>query len=1003
MSSDEFLIVGLGASAGGIKAFREFFEHVPADSGIAYVVILHLSPDHDSRLAEVLQLSASIPVTQVRDRVRVERNHVYVVPPNQSLSMVDGHLGVSHMTGVEERRAPVDIFFRRLAEARRSHAACVVLSGTGANGSMGLKRVKELGGICFVQDPNEAEYSDMPRNSIATALVDHVLPVAAIPARLMAYGNSLASLTMGVEEPEAERPEADEQALRDLFSQLRIRTGHDFSNYKRATVLRRVHRRMGVHQILDLSSYAHYVRERPEEAQALLKDLLVSVTNFFRDREAFESLERNVVPKLFLSKTEEDHVRIWIAGCATGEEAYSIAMLLADHTAGMTGPPAVQVFATDIDADAIAMAREGIYTINDAADVSPERLRRYFQKEGDHYRVRQELREMVLFAHHNIIKDPPFSHLDLVSCRNLLIYLNRAAQQRVMEVTHFALNPGAYLFLGSTESVEGSGDLFVAVDKDARIFQSRAIATRISIPIPELTGPPSERHTEHDRAMEARTRERISPSDLHLRLLEQYAPPSIVVNEEYEIVHLSESAGRYLQFAGGQPSHNVLRAVRPELRLDLRTALYQAAQQRTNVAARHLGLRIDDRDVLVDIVVRPVLRANDTARGFFLIVLEEGERPAGEKKSPGDVPSASMSPVDAAHQLEDELVRLKAQLRATVERHETQAEELKASNEELQAINEELRSSSEELETSKEELQSLNEELRTVNQELKVKIEEQAQATNDMQNLINSTEIGTIFLDRSSRIKLFTPRTRDIFSLIAVDRGRQLSDMNSHLLHTDLPGDIERVLTRLERVEREVQTRDGRWHLMRLLPYRTAEDRVEGVVLTFVDITERRRAEEALRRSEERMHLVLESIPDYAIVALDSEGRIDRWNAGAAAMFGFTESDAVGASLDLLFTSEDRERGAAAAELRHARETGRAIDERWHIRKDGSQCWMIFAGASLGDGTIVEYCIDITRQRLAEAGMDRPHGCVIDLNQTLYIADTNNHRVRMVQLGTGKE
>jgi PAS domain S-box-containing protein len=521
---------------------------------------------------------------------------------------------------------------------------------------------------------------------------------------------------------------------------------------------------------------------------------------------------------------------------------------------------------------------------------------------------------------------------------------------------HFALNPGGFLFLGSTESVEGSADLFVVVDKDAHIYQSRAIAARINIPIPELAVPSVERRFEQEASLESRTRERMSAADLHLRLLEQYAAPSIVVNEDHDIVHMSESAGRYLQFTGGEPSHNLLRVIRPELRLELRTALYQAAQQRTNVAARNLGLRIDDRNVRVDLLVRPVLRQNDPARGFFLVLIEESDTPSGEVAAQ-DAESAPVSPVDAARQLEDELVRLKAQLRATIERHETQAEELKASNEELQAMNEELRSSAEELETSKEELQSLNEELRTVNQELKIKIEEQAQATNDIQNLINSTEIGTIFLDRLSRIKLFTPRTRDIFSLIPVDRGRQLSDISSHLVYDGLPADIDRVLDRLERIEREVQTRDGRWHLMRLLPYRTDEDRIDGVVLTFVDITERKLAEEALRRSEERMRFVLESVPDAAIITLEANGLIDSWNAGAAALFGYSDSEAIGKPLDLLFTPEDRERDAAGEELRRAKETGRALVERWHSRGDGRR---LFVSGSLSalrndEGTITGY------------------------------------------------
>ena len=838
----DLLVVGLGASAGGIQALRQFFEHVPPDSGMAYVVILHLSPDHDSRLAEVLQHSAAIPVTQVRTRVRVQPDHVYVIPPNQSLSMLDGCLELSDMTRIEERRVPVDIFFRTLAESHRSRAVAVVLSGTGANGSMGLKRVKEQGGICLVQDPAEAEFDDMPRHSIATGLVDDVLPVAEIPGRILEYKESLPNLDL--HDQTTEPPISAEQALRDMFVQLRRRTGHDFSNYKRATVLRRMARRMGIQQVPDLSAYSAFLREQPDEADALLKDLLISVTNFFRDREVFEQLERDLIPKLFEGKGEDAQVRVWVAGCATGEEAYSLAMLLAEHAWSTAASPSIQVFATDIDATAIAIAREGAYTLNDAADVSPERLARFFTTAGRIYRVRKELREMVLFAQHNLIKDPPFSHLDLVSCRNLLIYLNRTAQQRVMQTVHFALNPGGFFLLGSSESAEGSTELFATVDKDAHLYQSEPAAARTGLPVLDLSvaireDPPGA----GARDPEAHGRDRVSASDAHRRLLEAYAPPSIVVSEDFEIVHLSDRAARYLQYAGGDPTHNVLKAVRGELRLELRTALYQAAQRRTEVEARGIPVSIDGHTTLVDLVVRPALRDDRAVRGLFLILFEEG--PRGTEARPAPAVSA-VDVGDPAQQLEHELLRVKGQLRDAVERHETQAEELKASNEELQAMNEELRSAAEELETAKEELQSLNEELRTLNQELQTKVDEQTQAADDIQNLINSAEIGTIFVDRSGRIKLFTPKAREVFNLMPADRGRPLSEVKSLLVNEDLHLDVDRVLDTLNRVEREVRTREGKWHLMRAVPYRTVADRIAGVVLTFVDITERKRGEEEL-------------------------------------------------------------------------------------------------------------------------------------------------------------
>ncbi|HUQ30716.1 MAG TPA: CheR family methyltransferase, partial [Pyrinomonadaceae bacterium] len=726
---DDFLIVGIGASAGGITAFKHFFENVPATSGMAYVVILHLSPEHDSKLAEVLQSSAAIPVAQVVESIKIEPNHVYVIPPNKSLAMNDGVLALSEIKGYEERRAPVDIFFRTLATEHTSSAVAVILSGTGADGSMGVKRVKEMGGIIIVQDPREAEFSDMPRNSIATGLVDHVLPVAEIPAKIIAYKENIKEVSIRAGEPE--QPETDEQTLRDIFTQLRVRTRQDFSNYKRSTVLRRLERRINVHELTGLADYARFMREHKEEAQALLKDLLISVTNFFRDPEAFQLIEQKIIPRLFEGKGEADYVRVWVAGCATGEEAYSMTMMLLDFAAKLPAPPSVQVFATDLDEQAVSVARDGFYTNSDVADVPPERLRRYFTNETEGYRVRRELRETVLFAHHNLIKDPPFSHLDLISCRNLLIYLNRTAQERAMQVMHFALNPGGYLFLGTSESVDGAGELFVTVDKDAHAYQGRAVTPRVTIPLPDVS--PGERFDQRPRAersREERVREdRLTYSDLHHRLIEQYGPPSIVVNEEYNIVHISERAGRYLRFTGGDASLNLLKVIRPELRLELRTALYQAAQNRTNVEARGIIARLDDHTQIINLMVRPVLREEDTARGFFLVLFEENPAADANAESAPAV-EAVISVEPAMLQLEDELIRVKEQLRANGEQYETQAEEMKASNEELQAMNEELRSSTEELETSKEELQSLNEELHTVNQELKIKIEELSHANN---------------------------------------------------------------------------------------------------------------------------------------------------------------------------------------------------------------------------------------------------------------------------------
>jgi two-component system CheB/CheR fusion protein len=843
---DDFLVVGVGASAGGIHALKQFFTQVPKDSGMAYVVILHMSPEHESHLAEILQLASSIPVTQVRERVKVTPNHVYVVPPTHNLAMTDGHLDLTSKIAAAERRSPVDLFFRTLAETNEDRGISVILSGTGANGSMGIKRIKEYGGVAFVQDPEEAEYDDMPSNAIATGMVDYVLSVSEIPAKIISYKDHLG--TVSIPETPPDVPQTDEQALLDIFTQLRVRTGHDFSNYKRATILRRIERRLGLNELPGLPAYTRFLREKPQEVNALMKDLLISVTNFFRDPESMETLASKIIPRLSAGKTPEQPVRVWVAGCATGEEAYSIAMLLSENLSTSGGIPNLQVFATDLDQEAVQIAREGYYKDAEVADVSPERLRRFFTRETHGYRVRRELREVTLFAVHNLIKDPPFSHVDLISCRNLLIYLNRTAQNRALEVLHFALNPSGYLFLGTSESIDVAGDLFVVEDKVHRIFRSRPVPPR-AFPIPEIAPkrallPVTERERGPE---ETRASERLSYAALHQRLLEQYGPPSIIVNEDYDIVHLSDRAGCYLQMGGGEPSHNLLRIVRPELRLELRTALYRAVHDRTNVEVPGLRVDTDNGFRLVNIIVRPVLREEDTTRGFILVLFEEG------KDTAEVVARVSLADEPIVQRLEAELVHSRAQIQATLEQYEIQQEELRASNEELQAMNEELRSTAEELETSKEELQSINEELTTVNQELKIKIEELSLANNNFQNLMNSTNIGTVFLDRTLRVKLFTPSAQETFNLIPADVGRPLLDITSTLKEANLLADMNSVLSKLQKIEREVKTVGGESYIMRIAPYRAAEERIEGLVITFVNVTELTQARERLLQASEEL------------------------------------------------------------------------------------------------------------------------------------------------------
>ena len=971
------LVVGLGASAGGIEALRAFFSQVPNGTGIAYVVILHLSPEYESHLAQVLQTASLLPVTTVAESTPLARDRVYVVSPNQKLTIENGRLVVGPVTSTEERRAPVDMFFRSLADGYDSAAVAVVLSGTGPNGSNGIKRVKERGGLTLVQDPAEAEFADMPRNSLATGLIDHVLPVEQLPGRIVEYARRRATAktppldagdARAADEPESMERVRAEQDWRNLLKVLRQRTGHDFTNYKHGTVRRRVERRLNVRNVSTLANYVALLRADPNEPVLLMKELLISVTNFFRDASAFEALASRVLPTLFERKDGNDQIRVWSVGCATGEEAYSLAMLLAERASQVADAPAIQIFGTDLDQQAITVAREGLYSEADVADVSPERLRRFFQRDSGGYRVRRELRELVLFAPHNVIKDPPFSHLDLVTCRNLLIYLNRHIQERLLETFHFALRPGGFLFLGGAETGDGSTHLFATMDKDAHIFESRTAASRLgplALERPLPATPPLPRLPEpHPQP------ERVPPGELHLRLLEEFAPPSVVVDEQHVVLHMSSRAGTFLRMAGGELSRDLLQLVHADLRGELRTALHLAARDRASIEIGGVQADLGAGPRRIRMTVRPVLREGTPARGYFLVLFEdEGFAPSASAPPPPVQLASAGEP--EVQRLGEELTYIKSQLRTTIEQYETHAEEARAVNEELQAMNEELRSAAEELETSKEELQSVNEELTTVNQELKLKVDELRLANSDFQNLINSTEIAAIFLDRARRVKLSTPRAQDIFNLQAGDVGRSLSDFTSRLLHDGLDDDVTHVLQRLQTVEREVATRDGRWFLMRILPYRTSDDRIDGVALTFVDITGRRRAEDQVGAGEERQQLLIDSVVDYAIFTMTADGKVDSWNAGAQRMFGFTAQEILGRDGAVLFTPEDRAAGIPAQEIATARARGRASDERWHVRKDGSRfyCSGVTTHVAAGN-TFVKIARDLTERRQAEAVLE---------------------------------
>ncbi len=969
---EKFLITGIGASAGGIKALKEFLSNVPADSGVAYVVILHLSPEFESKLSHILQSVCVIPVIQITDeKLPVQPNHVYVIPPNRSLAMIDGYLQLSARESYEERRAPIDIFFRTLADSNEGRAVAVVLSGTGSDGSMGMKRVKERGGIVLVQDPDEAEYEDMPRNSIAQGMVNFVLKAGQMPGQIIRYSEqrSQTHIAVGNDEPSPE--EEHEKALREIFTQLRGKTGHDFSNYKRATILRRIERRMNVREIKDLTAYAMIIQQEKDESVYLLKDLLISVTNFFRDKSAFEALERDIIPKIFAGKTSKDVIRIWVAACATGEEAYSMAMLCAERLSNMSDPPVIQIFGSDIDNHALNTAREGFYTNADVADVSPERLRKFFTRDGEGFRIRRELRETILFAMHNILKDPPFSRLDLASCRNLLIYLNRSAQDRVINTFHFALNPGGYLFLGSSETIDGNTNIYATINREYCVFQSRAVVSRLILPAPEP--PVVIRNVETPTAMHSvgdyNGRDKLSVAGLHQQILELYAPPSIVVNAEYDIIHISKNAGRFLQLTG-EPSFNLLTVIRPELRLELRGGLYNAAQSRTTTHISNLSFTGEAGKEPVDIIIRPVTGNIDTARGFLLVVFQSPD--ASLSKQEDAVAYSPVSEPIAVH-LEEELVQTRLKFRNLTEQHEVQTEEFKASNEELQAINEELRSAGEELETSREELQSVNEELSTVNQELKIKIEELSQANNDFKNLISATNIGTIFLDRSFSVNLFTPAACKIFNLKPADYGRPLSDITNHLLETEIDVFLEKVLSDLQPVDHEVDTIAGDTFIMRILPYRTPEDHINGLIITFIDITARKAAEESLRNSEEHLRAMFNQA-HAGVLQTDLNGDIIMVNKRFCEILGYEQQELLHSRSSALVSLED---GYNAEHLlKQLIADGKAYEtEQRCIRKDKRVIWLHNNATLIHDRTgapksILHIAVDISSQKLAEEQKD---------------------------------
>ncbi|MBV9549937.1 MAG: PAS domain-containing protein [Alphaproteobacteria bacterium] len=832
-------VVGIGASAGGIAALSTLLEALPPDTGAAFVIIIHMDPERASDLAKILAAHTAMPVVSVTRKTALISNKVYVISPDRQLEINDSEIAAVPFEEARGQRMPIDSFFRSLA-SQHGDGFAVILTGGGSDGAVGVKAVKEAGGIIMVQDPAEAEHASMPSAAIATEVADFVLPIRQLSERLSELIRTKDNV--GVIQTSAD----EEENLRRILAHLRVRTGHDFSHYKRSTVMRRLMRRMQVTRKEDFEGYFSYLRDQAEEAQALLADLLISVTTFFRDAKAFDSLAANVVPHLFRGE-ERNPVRVWVAGCATGEEAYSIAMLLMEEASKHEFRPEIQVFGSDMDSRALNIAREGRYPAAIEADLSEERLRRFFTRDGEHYRVKRDLRDTVLFANHSLLKDPPFSRLDLVTCRNLLIYLDRDLQQQVLATLHYGLNPDGYLFLGSSESGDHPEGLFRVVDRDARIYQSAGRATERLPTLPRILGIP----TEHlgGAAVLSPISARTAQAS-HREALENHSPPSALVDENNRVLHLSENAGRYLQPSAGPVTTDVTDLVRQEMRFELRSALHRAFDRGEASLSAPIPVRFNGSAHPVYLQVRPLeseLSERDKKRALVFFI--EGEAEKSEKHASG--PDAHSN--ETVNQLRQELELAQERLRTMREESEAANEELRAANEELQSINEEYRSTAEELETSKEELQSINEELQTVNSELKLKLETVSRANSDLQNLMAAMDFGTLFLDPLLRIKRFTPRLTDLFSITPTDAGRPITDFTHQLDYEDLVGDARAVLDNLVPIEREIRSRAGGWYLARVRPYRTVDDKIDGVVATFIDVTERRQMERALKSANEKL------------------------------------------------------------------------------------------------------------------------------------------------------
>ncbi|MBL8660763.1 MAG: PAS domain-containing protein [Rhodospirillales bacterium] len=939
-------IVGIGSSAGGLEAMQKLFTAMPDDSGLAFIVAAHLEPTQESHLTDLIGRCTRMAVVRIAAEIKVQPNHVYVIAPDQELAIQDGVIRPTKPTVPRGQRHPVDFFFRSLAEDQGERAIAIVLSGAGSNGSLGVRFIKAEGGVVLAQKPETAVFQGMPRSAISTGVVDLVLPPEKMPDALV----RLACRTCSRQPAQAAEEAAVDKQLKTLLALVRIQTKRDFACYKTSTLLRRVYRRMGLYRTGSLESYIDLLRNDPDEIEALAADLTINVTGFFRDPEAWNTLAERVIAPLVRERPSGRAIRVWVPGCSTGEEAYSIAMLLIEQAEAAGKSFDVKLFATDVSEGVLPLARAGQYPSSIALDVGETRLKRFFALQDDTYKVRKVLRELITFAPQSVLQDPPFSHLDLISCRNFLIYIEPQAQKQVLAVFHFALTPEGHLFLGPAENVTGLEDLFQPISKEWRIFR------RIGQSRHDLVSIPASRETTLER-VQNRDMPVSSRELLDQALAERYALASVLIDSHHGVHYFRGPTENYLEPPRGEPTHNILAIARPGLEEPLRRAVAKALAEDREVIS-HARVQRNGKAQHVQVVVTPVSAGRDAARlmvSFF------------ERANAGDGETPVLPETAHKSELQAELDTAREDLRLTVEQLEASNEEMKASNEEIRSINEELQASNEELETSKEEMQSLNEELNTVNNQLQAKVSELELHTNDLNNLLNGTDIATLFLDRQACIRWFTPTMKTLLELLPTDIGRPISHLASKFTDGDLADDARIVLAKLSPMESEATSNQGRRYLRRMVPYRTEDDRIDGVVVTFTEVTALKQAEMAARASEQRLRKVLDA-DAVGVLFLDKGGTVIDANEAFLSLTGYTRPDIDARALTWRALTPPEWAEASEEQMRKLAKTGRLGPyEKEYLRKDGSRRWLMFTGASLDDDTIVKYCIDISDRKRIEA------------------------------------